>query len=71
MFRISPRGWNWTDGTPLNMTLIDSKWASGQPDNSGRSVMELVNGYLNDVSANTKRGTYMCKFPCPKSTGNI
>jgi len=62
--------WTWTDGTPLNMTLINSLWKKRQPDNynNNESIMEIWVGLLNDAPACNKRGTFVCKIPCASCT---
>jgi len=61
--------WTWTDGTPLNMTLINSLWYKGEPNNhlGNENIIELVvikgKGYLNDDNI-LRYGSYICKIPC-------
>ena len=61
--------WTWTDGTPLNMTLINSLWYKGEPNNhrGNENIIELVvikgKGYLNDDNI-LRYGSHICKIPC-------
>jgi len=61
--------WKWTDGTPLNMTLINLLWRKDQPDYWGyvEKVLEIWTGKLNDVSVDNRRGAYTCKIPCTRA----
>ena len=69
VFRVGSE-WTWTDGTLMNMTLINELWYGNNPSGDGKR-MEMIHTGVNDLSQffNWNCYSYVCKIPC--STGNI